>query len=388
MDAGNISPKPTSLKTTDSDDNAMPDSLKRAITYDDHLSTFDSWPQHVFPSCANSLTYELEMPYAFSHHVPAFFWSREDALAAVHWNIYARPPCLNCVTSGEIDAKLCDRLARQERHYGTVRCCHRCEELEMEESCIEMIELRVDWPKDRELAVGKLNLVDLPNGPNRLRRTNKGWMDKRIWTEEERACRAHGTVIWRPINLNYGDAKAKKSIVAQWHSGEGQGIARPEFSAIASKSALRLARWQVDHWDGENREKRSESQSTDYSISDKAVPKSQTDIGLPDSETICNVHSFEHWSSLLLSARIDLYQANLSTYGRAKANQVDEDFERVSLDLLAHVRKFLTRRQTLRKDGRSNEEAHYMAMHELREETRTWIYELIPALLQYETSVS
>jgi hypothetical protein len=60
-------------------------------------STFHQWPQHLFPSLRNNLDTDLETPYVFDHFTGSFYWTREDALKDIKWNVWTDPPCLNCV---------------------------------------------------------------------------------------------------------------------------------------------------------------------------------------------------------------------------------------------------------------------------------------------------
>lgn len=309
-------------------------STKHHIAFEDRFSTFNSWPQYIFPSEANDLTYELETPYAFSHHTPAFFWTRDDALAAICWNIHARLPCLNCVLAGEVHAKLCDQSARQERHRGMIRCCHRCEWLGMAEACVEMIELRMNWMLDHKTSTVNPNLSDPPKGSSGFTKTKKSWKDERIWTKTERTYREEGKVIWRPINLNYGDATWKQEIVAEWKTEPDQSLRRFKFAPSASPDGseqhvirtesmkeriLLIARQQVDLWDRQTREERSHGHSSTHSISTESFSKSESDDTSQTSE-MDHTQTSLNIDHVFLSAPAQVCTSGTSKeYGEAQA---------------------------------------------------------------------
>ena len=370
-------------------------SLPSPLTYASRLSAVDKYKQYIFPTANNDLTYDLESPYAFSYLDGAFFWTREDALSAFHWHPAARPPCLNCVVAGEVYAKLCNRLPRQERHKGMVRCCHRCETLGHEDSCVESIELRVDWPSLREVLATPKGMENLPYVPRRQNApTDRA--DSRIWTTSEKKLRASGKVIWRPINLQYGDVSSKANVVARWEAGKGQSITRSQFSPSANKSwqtphgpdgdpipqvSLKVARQQVAQWDAEDlRQSDSDAGSADLR-SVKAIARSASHLSTPASASSSPSGEFQYWSSRLLAGRSERYERNLQQYGRVRANREDKAFDEAIMGLLGSLRRLLDQKKSFIASGNKEDKAHRMAVQELSEEIQTWFQDLVPDLI-------
>ena len=161
------------------------------------LATLNRFPQFLFPSCWNMIPRDHEIPYAFNHHHLSLYWTREDALVDAKFNIYVRPPCLNCIVAcdGDMDgdlAKCCSGLTKQE--WGP---CARCVCRGGNGNCIEQIEVRKDGSP---CGGGKAS------DPQTV-----------IWTEEERRLRKRGIVEWRPINLQFGDVNGKEGVVQEWY---------------------------------------------------------------------------------------------------------------------------------------------------------------------------
>lgn len=370
-------------------------SLPSPLTHASRLALVDKCKQYIFPTACNDLTYDLETPYAFCYLDGAFFWTREDALSAIHWQPAARPPCLNCVIAGEIYAKLCDRLSRQERHKGMIRCCHRCENLGCEDSCVEMIELRIDWPSVEEVLATPHGMENLPYVPRRLNaQTDRA--SARIWTASERKLRTSGKVIWRPINLSYGDIESKQDVVARWEAGAGHHITRSQFSPSANKSwqtprgpdgkpipsvSLSVARKQVLQWDAESLEQPASNKVSPDSTSARSVAQPASHASTSASAGSRTNDQFQYWSSCLLSARPERYNRNLEQYGRLRANREDEAFDETIVGLLRSLRELLDRRKSLMSLGNSDSEAHKIAVQELSEGTQTWFQELLPDLI-------
>ena len=370
-------------------------SLPSPLIYASRLSAVDKCKQYIFPAANNNLTYDLESPYAVSYLDGSFFWTREDALSAYHWQPAARPPCLNCVVAGEIYGKLCDRLPRQELHKGMIRCCHRCEKLGREDSCVELIELRIVWPSLKEISATPKGMEDLPYVPSR-QNAQTDRVDSKIWTTGEKKLRASGKVIWRPINLQCGDANSKQDIVARWEAGAGQGISRSQFSPSANKSwqtpygldgdpiplvSLKVARQQVAQWDAEDlRQSDSDMASSDLRLV-KASSRSSSHLSTTVSASSCPSDEFQYWSSCLLVGRSERYDRNLKQYGRARANHEDRAFDEAVVGLLSSLRELLERRKSLILSGNEESVAHKIAVQELSEGTQAWFQDLVPDLI-------
>ena len=196
---------------------------KQKQDFDKRDSTFDRFPQYIFPSSFNASTVpgELERPWAYSHHQAAFYWTEADALSALHWNIYARPPCLNCVLAGSDVARRCNRWAKQWKTRGTRRCCTCCQEAVLAEACVEMVELRII----PNFAAKRFN------GTNFTPRFDKGGVDLFLWSAGEVKLRNQGKVIWRPINLKYGDVELKRRLMVNFESRGACGLTMLEINA-------------------------------------------------------------------------------------------------------------------------------------------------------------
>ena len=370
-------------------------SLPSPLIYASRLSAVDKYKQYIFPTADNNLTYDLESPYAFSYLDGAFFWTREDAMSAIHWQPAARPPCLNCVVAGEVHAKLCDRLSRQERHKGMVRCCHRCEKLGHQDSCLELVELRIDWPSLTEVLATPQGMEKLPY-VSRRRNAQTDRATSRIWTTSEKKLRASGKVIWRPINLQYGDVSIKANVVARWEAGKGQSITRSQFSPSANKSwqtphgpngdpmppvSLKVARQQVAQWDAEDLSQSDSDKRSAGLRSVKAIARSASHSSTPASASSSPSGEFPYWSSCLLAGRSERYKRYLQQYGRVRANREDEAFDEAVVRLLSSLRELLEQRRSLISSGNQESEAHKMAVQELSEETQAWFQDIVPDLI-------
>jgi hypothetical protein len=183
------------------------------------------YPQNVFPSKQNEkLHSDLEVPYAFSHIHNAFYWTKDDALANLKLNIWAKPPCLNCELVGETDAQKCDRHEKQHDSDGKIQCCTKCKLRGDEWGCIEQVEIRADA---NYTAVNKYTLVETENaiGSKKFRAALKrghGIFNPDAWCSEEQELRDNGLVWWQPINLACGDADRKEQIVEQLMQQDGR----------------------------------------------------------------------------------------------------------------------------------------------------------------------
>jgi hypothetical protein len=167
------------------------------------LATVHHTPQYLFPSELNDLPSSRSTPFAFNHHTLAFYWTRDDALTDTSWNIWATPPCLNCVVACDGDgdgdlARRCDFGQRRDRSFGRVQACSRCLNRGLGDQCVEQIEVR----KDGSVSARDEDLQGC--GPIGAK-----------WLPREVRLRRLGVVEWRPINLHEGDSEAKKSIVEQ-----------------------------------------------------------------------------------------------------------------------------------------------------------------------------
>lgn len=191
-------------------------------------SSLHKYPQNIFPSKNenNHLDSDLEVPYAFSHELSAFYFTEADALENHKLNIWAKPPCLNCEIAGDTYARQCDRYARQEDSEGQIQCCSRCKRKGDNWSCIEQLEIRADGnygrvlrhPVDRKDSTATVNSVGSTDSKDSFTLDNVDYItvDFNQWCGEEQDLRRKGLVWWSPINLEYGDAVRKKDIVEQW----------------------------------------------------------------------------------------------------------------------------------------------------------------------------
>ena len=148
-------------------------------------------PQYIFPSRFNNHlslagkdATRREVPYAVSSMGAAYYWTREDCLDGVRWDLFAKVPCANCAVKGHDLAARCD--VRERRGAACGRCARKGET----DRCVEMIQ--VSWGGD----VGG-------NGE-----TGSGW-----W---ERALLGKGGLRWRAINLHLGDVAKKARVWRRW----------------------------------------------------------------------------------------------------------------------------------------------------------------------------
>ena len=260
---------------------------------------------------------------------------------------------------------------------------------------MELVELRIDWPSLKEVLATAKGMENLPYVPHRqTAQTDRA--DWRIWTISEKKLRASGKVIWRPINLQYGDVSRKQDVVARWEAGKGQCITRSQLSPSANKSwqtphgpdgdpippvSLTVARQQVAQWDAEDlRQSDSDITSTD-SGSVKAIARSTSHLSTPVSVSSTSSGEFQYWSSCLLAGRSERYERNVQQYGRVRANGEDRAFEEAVVGLLSSLRAMLEQRKSLILTGNQEAEAHKMAIQELSEETQAWFQDLVPDLI-------
>ncbi|RMZ90746.1 hypothetical protein DV736_g2026, partial [Chaetothyriales sp. CBS 134916] len=202
-------------------------------------ATFHSYPQYLFPSECNNLASDLEVPYAFSHHTASFYWTKADALDDVRWNIWVQPPCLRCILKGQVKAKGCDRMRRQNDTFGMIRSCMECYKDGLEDACIETIELRIDGghgigPAIREAHIGtpddpKNGLAGIRARNQRLNRQCRTFFDQVVWVQSEKMLRKNGHVVWKPINLHVGDTMAKMEIFDTFLWSEGNELSHSGF---------------------------------------------------------------------------------------------------------------------------------------------------------------
>ncbi|RMD41396.1 hypothetical protein DV735_g3744, partial [Chaetothyriales sp. CBS 134920] len=189
----------------------------------------------------NNLASDLEVPYAFTHNTASFYWTKADALNDVRWNIWVQPPCLRCISKGEVKSKACDRMRRQNETFGMMRSCMECCKEGLEDACIETIELRLDGGEGIGPSIRKANIDTPDNGPKngvaairarnqRLNRQCKTFIDQVVWMASERRLRINGQVIWKPINLHVGDTKAKMEILDSFLWTEGNELSRSGFA--------------------------------------------------------------------------------------------------------------------------------------------------------------
>jgi hypothetical protein len=208
-------------------------------------STFDQFPQYMFPSLYNAECDRMDdrhdIPYAFSHHHAAFFWTQEDALNGLYWNIFARPPCLNCICEGEYRAMQCNRGARQFESMGQERCCTYCEEMgASEDSCIEMIEVRINPISSLAITqnVEDESVKHVRKSPTTLAkeyrdptpskgRYDQHGVDSHIWTDYEKLLRSEGKVYWTPINLHLIQPAIKDRLLQIYGAGYTAPITLP-----------------------------------------------------------------------------------------------------------------------------------------------------------------
>ncbi|RMZ78672.1 hypothetical protein DV738_g3765, partial [Chaetothyriales sp. CBS 135597] len=204
-------------------------------------ATFHSYPQYLFPSQHNNLASDLEVPYAFTHYTASFYWTKADALNDVRWNIWVQPPCLGCILKGQVKAKTCDRMRRQNDTFGTIRSCTECSKEGLDDACIETIELRLDGGEGIGPAIRKAHIDTPDRGPKnglaairarnqRLKRQCRTFIDQVVWVNSERRLRMNGQVIWKPINLHVGDTRAKMEVVDSFLWSEGNELSRSAFA--------------------------------------------------------------------------------------------------------------------------------------------------------------
>lgn len=190
--------------------------------------TFNNARQHFYPTETNGLTRNLEAPYAHSLSNGVRYWTREDALFDIRWNAIAKPPCLNCLSTGSISiAKRCDQSKQQENSAGAVRCCTFCREAGDEDSCVELIEIHTKHLFEAlptTISTETRLVQSLPRYSGRF----EGIKDCGIWGRTATQLRADGLVAWRPVNLLYGNAAAKADVVARYETESNVQTARLE----------------------------------------------------------------------------------------------------------------------------------------------------------------
>jgi hypothetical protein len=348
-------------------------------------STFDRYPQLLFPSECNNLASDLETPYAFSHHSGSFFWRREDALSSCKWNIWAQPPCLNCIVKGEAAARTCDRYRRQNYTYGLVRTCSRCEKNGNSDACIETIECRAPELECKSLLHQSAisNLRRSRNGEHTIYqydhsqiRDGRGLADSFQWSEIERDRRRSGLVIWRPINLGVGDVVAKAEAVCLYGQAGGRKFMHGGTQTPDQRRTMEelVARWDQD-------------------ISVRKVPEPpvdgasglQADINVElaplrkaDHDEMC-----QHWTEKLIQAQKDLYELEMKGVGKRAASRTLLRWLQAADVVMSELDSFVIEKARLMAatDIRSEELRKKAALCVLSEETRYWLMKLIPAVL-------
>ena len=375
-------------------------------------STFDDWPQYLFPSKWNNLAADLQTPYAFSHHNTAFYWTKDDAKELIRWNINAQPPCLNCIVLGEARAKACDRLRRQEQTYGISRCCTCCEKRGLDDACIETIEIRIDGmhglegateEAERHFCIQSRNDVDLLTARNTgTGRLGRSFMDDVPWIDSERALRKEGLVLWRPINLHVGNTEAKTDLMREFEAEESSSLTR---STLAENEARFVLRIEDINFDYDGIREDMEAQVVRWDSEDLAgarpVPGSTNVAGrqaselIPNSEAVAEGAStslliknpnlkdlYEHWSSQLARSQAELYAVMVKGSGRQAAEAAAATWERDSAEVISQIQVFLEHKTSaILQRGLGIEEANRSAAAALTNTARYWLRRLTPDIM-------
>lgn len=370
--------------------------------FDGRRSTFHRFPQYLFPSDASKLndpTARLEIPYAYSHHQAAFYWTRQDALDAMIWNFPTRPPCLNCVLLGEAVAKRCDRMERQWRSQGHVRYCKHCDVRGHKEACVEMVEIRVS-PQFVPL---------LPSGRVFRPRYNKYGVDMFLWTDEERALRKQGRVVWRPLNLDVGDVENKKKLAGKF-AAQGVGdithfsvsvqLLQREMSSSELRAwsvARRMMKRKIDRWDREEADPESEWASQLVGMTQvqarsasphlkKGPEDNKDDQQLQDQAQLSAGIEAQRksWEVAFREVRQEQYDRDIRELGTFEAqrnasrwNDVDEP------KVMEGIRDFFEKKKWFLENGMYLDEdyACWESAKVLNRETRDLVEDFIPGML-------
>jgi hypothetical protein len=418
-------------RRTDESGSASSKSSKLPAHFNRH-STFDRFPQYIFPSLYNAecdrLDQRHDIPYAFSHHHAAFFWTQEDALNGLYWNIFARPPCLNCICEGERRATQCNRGARQFESMGRKRCCTYCEEMgASEDSCIEMIEVRINPISTLAISLDEddKRAKKPPKSPSMLEKEyddptpSKGrygdhGLDKHIWTEFEELLRSQGKVYWTPINLHlirpvikdrllqiYGDGKTAPMTFPR--AKNGYRLSNDEFIDDDAKLWRmhrdmmfdKIAMWQKEEGklDLQQQARDEREMKRWYMLTESSQSKPKKTA---TTDTMGGVHSFDAAiQDSFERAKVQLLQARQAQYAEeiinlpAKEAEVREETWRNQYVWIFEVlKRYLTGRLERLERGASEDEACWEGWREVEAGdgklggmARGWIDDLKPELL-------
>ena len=376
------------------------------------LSTFHRWPQYLFPSRWNKIAFDLEVPYAFSHHSSSFYWTRDDALNDVRWNMWMQPPCLNCLIKSKVKAKGCDRMRRQENSFGTTRCCTSCQQAGLEDGCIETIELRIDpskgvipamneaerrFPIERRNGYETVHTYDEDHG-----RRPKTFMDETIWIDSERGLRKKGLAIWKPINLHVGDLEAKAEVAKKFEQGAGRNLTHVSLTEdparflrtmkgmnleydVRDNMARRVAGWDAEAEVEDLRAKLGAVLASPDMLASPPVPISN--LVDETAETANQLRELElddvceHWSFMLNQAQADLYKLEIKGFGRTAANKTAERWAQDVAEVTPQVGIFLSEKmKAIVENGTDLDAANEATAAKLTEKARYW-FRIIPEMM-------
>jgi hypothetical protein len=210
-----------------------------------------------------------------------------------------------------------------------------------------------------------------------LGRRGKTFIDDIIWTDMEKELRKKGLVVWRPINLQFGDAGAKGEVVERFEAGAGQSITLTTIPEDGSRFLRKIEdisfefdvrdglKKMVEEWDAEPEVddltiKLDEVLGSPDKMTSPQLPASEAEPADSDStprelgfEDVC-----EHWAFMLGQAQEDLYTLDVKGLGRAAANRTANGWDKMGLN-----------------------EANEEAAREVTEIARFWFHKLIPEMI-------
>jgi hypothetical protein len=370
------------------------------------LSTLHLIPQYTFPSSLNFLPRGLETPFALNHHTLSFYWNRSDALTDSIYNIWAQPPCMNCVVACQGDedgdlARRCDFGARRDESFGKVRACGRCVIKGNQGKCVEMIEVRHDGS------------VSAQEGDFAATTELGGSM----WSERERRLRRQGLVDWRPINLYDGDVDGKIEVLEMWNRlrecptnyvntknwlapirkkltwreniravARARSEARQDAeTAEAKKARLEKAAARVAGWDLEDAYLDFKASETipEPPEAEKMADESHDAIRRGVESMLANIADLEvyiadqkrYWHNRVCAESVHLYNAKVAQDGVKAAVEMEVEWEEAKSQVLPEMEDLLD--HVLR--GRANE-VKVSDFEELSQSTRTWLDLLVPRI--------
>ena len=277
-----------------------------------------------------------------------------------------------------------------------MQCCKRCESTGVADACIEMVEIRI-LPQFVPLK---------PDGKVFRPRFNGSGVDMFLWIDEEKELRRQGKVIWRPLNLIFGDAATKAKLMTKFEAGGAGGFTRLAVDFEESqrngfdhdvkvwKKAQRMMRRNVERWTHEEAElamarlgQKDHIQTSQPEIhSEKNViqlggAQDDKENQQPCKQRQDTEKQRSKWETEFLDAKQELYEQNMRAFGRTEADETEERWVEDMPKMMRGIRDFFEQKCSFLERGRNEEYACWESARFLTLPTRNLIEDFIPGML-------